>query len=358
MTALTLANEYYTKLLERVIDQRQKTDLIETDPVQRLAMHKRVLRQFIEAFLRASENSGDSPWVKAKGLAFLRQIFSPEGPYAGVPFGTFTFLDKNECPKFALLAHLVIKEPETFGHLRKDVFSDLVHHQLVYPARFKAIEKELKTLCQLEPTQAFDEVMADAVTNLHDHLRDYHTLAAFQDQCGFASLLAHGSDVKATLDRCLQIAEVTAANNKSFSSMFRLAQDCINHLDQEGNADQADASRKQLLKHALEVSGRQKTKDADVWTPMIRELAHALGDELDTRQVLSYLNYLPMGEQDPTIRQFVDKLEAADVKKSIKRDYVKDEHYPFICRADLKQFYTENELLILLGHKFSSDLGL
>lgn len=359
MTALTVASDYYKKLLERVIDQRQKTDLIETDLAKRLVFHKGVLRQFIEDFLRASENATDSTPVKAKGLAFLREIFAPEGPYAGVPFGTFIFLETSECPKYAMLVHLVIREPETFGHLRNDVFSDLVHHQLVYPARFKAIEKALDQLGRFENNWPLGEAMADAVTNLHDHLRDYHTMAAFQDQYGFASLLAHGSDVKATLHRCLEIVEGTAANNKSFSSMFRLTQDCINHIEQEGaDPDLVDASRKHLLRNALEVSGRQKTKDAEVWAPMIRELAHALDDTLDTRHVLSYLNYLPTGEQDPGIRQFVDKLDAAEVKKSIKRDYVKDEQYAFICRADLKQFYTENELLILLGHKFSNDLGL
>lgn len=91
---------------------------------------------------------------------------------------------------------------------------------------------------------------------------------------------------------------------------------------------------------------------------MIRELAHALDESLDTHQVLSYLHYLPAHEQDPGIRELVDKLDPAEVKKSIKREYVKDEQYAFICRADLKQFYTENELLILLGNKFSTDLGL
>jgi hypothetical protein len=360
MTALTVANDFYKHLLERAINNRQTTDKHEPDPAERAKLYKGVLRQHIEQFLRATENAGDSSWVKTRGLAFLRQLFSPEGPYPGVPVGSFTFLEKSECPKFALLAHLVIKEPETFGHLRKEVFSDLVHHQLIYPARFKVIEKALKTLCQLEPTQAIGEVMADAVTNLHDHLREYSTMAAFQDQCGFASLLAHGSDVKATLHRCLEIVEDTEAKTKSFSSMFRLTLDCINHLDQTGgiDADQVDASRKRLLASTLEVSGRQKTKDPEAWTPMIRELAHDLGDSLDTRQVFSYLNYLPMDEQDPAIRQFVDKLDAREVKECIKRDYVKDEQYPFICRAGLKQFYTENELLILLGHKFSSDLGL
>ncbi|WP_274644309.1 hypothetical protein [Pseudomonas serbica] len=359
MTELKVANKYYTTLLERVIDQKQKVDLIETDPAKRLVLHKGVLRQFIEAFLRASENATNSTPVKAKGLAFLRQIFAPEGPYHGVTMGSFTFLQPAECPKFAMLAHLVIREPETFGHLRQDVFSDLVHHQLVYPARFRDIKKSLNELGWFENNLPLDVVMADAVSHLHEHLRDYTTMAAFQDQCGFASLLAHGSDVKATLDRCLEIVEGTPANNKSFSSMFRLTQDCINHIEQEGtDPDLVDASRKHLLRNALEVSGRQKSKDADVWAPMIRELAHALDYTLDTRHVLSYLNYLPAQEQDPAIRQYVDKLDAAEVKKCIKRDYVKDEQYAFICRADLKRFYTENELLILLGHKFSSDLGL
>lgn len=359
MTALKVASDYYNKMLEKAFNNRQITDKHEPDPEIRADSNKRVLRMQIDEFLCARENATDSTAVKAKGLAFLRQIFAPEGPYPGVTTGSFTFLETAECPKFAMLAHLTIREPETFGHLRKDVFSDLLHHKLVYPARYRAIEKALNELGRFENNLPLDMVMADAVTHLHEHLRDYHTMAAFQDQCGFSSLLAHGSNIKATLHRCLEIVEAGEAKFTSFSKMFRLTQDCINHLEQEGaDSDLVDVSRKHLLRNALEASGKQKNKDADVWTPMIRELAHALDETLDTRQVLSYLYYLPTHERDSEIRKFVDKLDPGEVKKCIKRDYVPAERYGFICRTDLKHFYTQNELLVMLGHQFSSDLGL
>jgi hypothetical protein len=363
MTPVLSTDAYYKRLLVIAIEGKEKLFASEPDAEKRMELHTKDFKNLFGQYL--DDNHTDilqgEPATIVKGLQFLRRLILPGGPYAHLPLtGGYSCLDFDEIPKYAQLAHLVIKEPETFGHLRETVFKDLIHHQLQYPGRFKSIAKALDKLCQIEPTLTLNEAMADLETNIHDNFRSYTTMAAFQEQGGLARLLESGANIKKTLNRCLEIVEGTVANNKSFGSMFRLTLDCINHLEAEEGItpEEARANRSQLLRNALEVSGRQKSKDAQIWSPIIRELANAVDDSLQPRHLLSYLHYLTLDEIDPSAFRLIAEVDPKVFKQYLKRDYLEPTRFALIERVGIKHLFTENELLVMCGHQFAADLGL
>lgn len=362
MTPVLSVDAYYQRLLDIAIKGKEKLFASEPDLEKRAALHAKAFRGLFWQFLNDDQKDikEGSPPVVAKGLDFLRRLLGPGGPYEGQVPGGYSRLDFDEIPRYAYLAHLAIKEPETFGHLRETVFDSLIHHQLEYAGRFKALSKAINKLCQLESTLPLDDVMAYIEANIHNHLTSYVTMAQYQEQGGLARLLEKGADIKAMLHSCLDIVEGTDAKDKSFASMFRLTLDCINHLEaEEGiSPEEARAGRSQLLRNTLEVSGRQKNKDPGVWYPMISELADAADSSLDGRHFLSYFYYLTPDEFDPNALKLMAEVDPKVFKQYLKRDYLEPTRFALIESVGVKHLFTENELLVMCGHQFSSDLGL
>jgi hypothetical protein len=362
MTPVLSVDAYYQRLLDIAIEGKKNLFASEPDLEKRAELHAKAFRGLFWQFLNDDQKDikAGSPPVVAKGLDFLRRLLGPSGPYEGQVPGGYSCLDFDEIPRYAYLAHLAIKEPETFGYLRPTVFDSLIHHQLESAGRFKALSKALNKLCQLEPTLPLDDVMSDIEANIHDHLTSYVTMAKYQEQGGLARLLEKGADIKAMLHSCLDIVEGTEAKDKSFASMFRLTLDCINHLEaQEGiTPEEASANRSQLLRNALEVSGRQKNKDPGVWSPMIRELAGAADESLTPRDFLSYVYYLTPEEYDQNAIKLMAKGDPERFKQYLKRDYLQSGRYAFIHKAGIQNLFTENEILTMCGHQFAADLGL
>ncbi|WP_274644308.1 hypothetical protein [Pseudomonas serbica] len=363
MTPVLSTDAYYKRLLDIATEGKEKLFASEPEGETRTELHTKAFKNLFGQYLddNHTEIQQGEPATIVKGLQFLRRLLSPGGPYADLPLtGGYSCLDFDEIPRYAQLAHLVIKEPATFGHLRETVFKDLIHHQLQYPGRFQSMVKAMDKLSQIEPTLSIHEAIADMETNIHDNFRSYVTMAAFQEKGGLARLLERGADIPKTLQACLEIVEGTEANNKSFASMFRLTLDCIQHLEaKEGiSLEDARASRSQLLRNALEVSGRQKNKDAKVWSPIIRELAGAVDSSLQPRHLLSYLHYLTLDEIDPSALKLIAEVDPKLFKKSLKRDYLEPVRFGVIHKAGFKHLFSENELLVMCGHQFAADLGL
>lgn len=353
---------YFKRLLKTARDSREEIYRETPDRASRKALLTNASTQDFLQYMRDDnlERSQDQAAFFHKSLDMFRRLYARGGPYSGAKIVLRPCLEDFEVPKFAVLAHLVIKEPETFGHMRHEVFGLLLDHQLAWPIKFAELVKHIDSLCQLEPTLEMSDVMVEVGANAHTYIGRYQTLVAIQDRGGLLWLLEQGADIKATLNRCLELTEGTTAGSRSFASMFRLILDCIDHLEQEGgiNSDQALSSRQRLVRDAIDLSRRQTVKDVNLWRPMLKELVNVMTDTMDSDRVLRCLRDTHNEQRDYRLVKVVAEMDPSEFKKCLKQDIQQQDRYDLICRAELQHLFTKSEMLNLCGHQFAADLGL
>lgn len=355
-------DEYFRGLLKTARTSREDIYRATPDRASRKALLTNASTQTFLQYMRDDqfERSLDPAAFFHKSLDLFRRLYARGGPYYGAKIELHPCLEDFEVPKFAILAHLVIKEPETFGHMRHEVFGLLLDHQLAWPIKFAELVKHIDSLRKLEPTLEISDVMAEVGSDAHTYISRYATLVAIQDRGGLLWLLEQGADIKATLKRCLDLVEGTTAGSQAFASMFRLTLDCIDHLEQEVGIDpeQALNSRRRLVRDAIDLSRRQKVKDVNLWRPMLKELVNVMSDTMDTGRFVRCLRDTLPENRDYRLVKVAAEMDPREFKKCLKQDIPQHERYDLICRAELQHLFTNSEMLNLCGHQFSSDLGL
>ena len=142
--------------------------------------------------------------------------------------------------------------------------------------------------------------------------------------------------------------------------MFRVTMDCINELESTGQLSPEDAKLKRgsVLIGALEVSGRQKARDAEFWRPIIKEAMSNSSAQPDARQILSYAFCTPDTEVDKALCLRLCQDQIAEVKKVIKRDFGGEAGYRVVVSAGIESLFKPNELYVLMGKTFTAELGV
>lgn len=308
------------------------------------------------------EKTPDMDRFFKRSLNLFRELYGKGGVYEGRNIYEQYYLTHVTAQKFAVLAHLVIREPQDFACLENVVYGSMLHHYLTNPVFFKFMAKHIDRLGDMESSLKVSEVMSGVVTNMHQYLIGERAMAAIKERGGLSYLIENGIDLKFMLPRFMQIFEKMSKHdfNPPFESMFRLTLECIENLERNGEMtiDESKPYRGQLLRHTLEVSGRSLRKEPEIWTPLIRELAGAFDASLNPRNLLSYLYYIPSKERDPEIIKLLAEGNPDDFKKSLEDNYFKADRYSLIVNAKIKHLFTENELLVMCGEKFSNDLGI
>lgn len=353
---------FFNGLLQGAKDTRQEIKSADVDRATKKAMLNNASSQTVRKYMQDDTlaRSPDKVAFFQKSFDLFRRLYARGGPFSGAGINLNEVVEHDEVPKFAVLVHLVIREPETFGRLRDEVFGVLLHTQLTSPGNFQEMEKQISRFGHWETTLSMSDILADLEVNVHRYIHSHTTMAALQDRCGLSGLVGQGTDIKATLGRCLQLVEGTVADNKSFFSMFRLTLDCIKHLEHEGGigAEEAADCRKRLLRDAIEVTQRQHAKDVNLWRPMLKEVVQVLDTTMSPGHVLGYMLNQPNENRDTRLLKIAAEMNPREFKKCLKQDYTEKDRYALISRANLQHLFTPNELLIMCGHQFSSDLGL
>jgi len=295
-----------------------------------------------------------------RSLDLLRSLYGHGGVFAGATIAPHGYLPREELLKYAVITHLLIREPDVFSQLDTIVFSNLFYHQLAYEGKFKALAKHVEEIGKVEPSTSLTEVMGDINRNAHRYTQNYRTIAALQDKGGVQFLISHDADIKLSLKSIIQCVEGTEANNSSFSKMFKISIDCTKILESKGelSVEESEYIKSCLLRNALEVSGRQKKKSPEVWGPIIQQVSQSVDRALSVRNLLSYLNYLPSSEHSHMVVALLAEVDKVKLKQYIKRDYDESSRYDLVVKSGIQYLFTENELLIMCGNRFANDLGI
>lgn len=294
------------------------------------------------------------------GLEFFRKLYLPGGPLEGIPMQTIWYIQPEGIAKYAPLVHLVLKEPEHFGHLQENVSTSLMSALFRRPSTIKKVSRHLKTIGGKEAVTQFSDVMESLCANTHVYSTSYVAAVGVQSLGGLKWLKDCGANIQLCLDRFLDGIETTTASSKAFAQVFRVSMDCINELESTGAMGSEDAKLKRgaLLTGALEVSGRQKRREPELWEPIIKEARVNSIAKPDVRQVLSYAFNTQKEEVDRQYCLSICVGQEAELKRCLKRDYIGEDRYRVVIAAGLESLFKENELLALRGKTFAAELGL
>lgn len=353
-------DDYYDLLVSLQI--RQKVNLEQVCEPSELAkeMHS-AGRELLYDIFDYEDPTQPSPDVYlTKGLELFRKLYLPGGPLHNVSMTPLWYIQKEGVVKYAPLVNLVMTEPQHFGHLQDSVFSTLMTSILWKRALAKGVGKHLKAMGGKEAFAQYTEIIENLCKNTHKYVNSYSSVAGVQELGGLQWLKDRGADIPLCLDRFLDGIETTEANNKSFGQMFRVTMDCINELESTGqlSAEDSRVKRGSVLIGALEVSGRQKTRDTEFWAPIIKEAMSNSSAQPDVRQILSYAYFTPEKEVDKGLCLRLCQDQAAEVKKVIKRDFGGEAGYRVVVAAGLESLFKPNELYVLMGKTFTAELGV
>lgn len=295
-----------------------------------------------------------------KGLDLFRKLYLPGGPLHGISMRPSWYIQKEGVIKYAPLVRLVMTEPEHFGHLQDSIFKTLMSSIFRGKGLVKGVARHLKTMGGKEAVADFSEVIEGLFKNVHLYVNSYTGVAGVQQLGGLQWLKDKGANIPLCLERFLDGIETTEANDKSFGLMFRVTMDCINELEATGlmSAEDAKIKRGSVLIGALEVSGRQKARDAEFWYPLIKEAMANSSAQPDVRQILSYAYCTPSEEVDKVLCLRLCQDQASEVKNVIKRDFGGEAGYRVVVAAGLESLFKPNELYVLKGKTFTAELGV
>lgn len=352
---------YFEQLFKSAVDEVAAIDYKNLGEADRTKSVNKASAQTFNRFLNNenAEHMDENRFIK-RSLDLLRNLYGQGGVFAGATIAPHGYLPREQLLKYAVMTHLLIREPEAFSQLDTIVFSNLFYHQFAYEGKFKAFSKYVDAIGKIEPTTSLTEVMDDVNRNAHRYIQNYRTIAALQDKGGAQFLISHEADMKLSLGVLIECVDGTDANNASFSKMFQISIDCINFLESNGelSAEESNHSKSCLLRNALEVSGRQKKKSPEVWEPIIRQVSEYVDSSLSERNLLSYLNYLPSSEHSHMVVKLLADVDQAKLKQFIKRDYDESARHELVVKSGIQHLFTENELLIMCGNRFTHDLGI
>jgi hypothetical protein len=353
-------DDYYDLLVNLQI--RQKANLEQVyEPGEVAEKMRSAGRELLYDIYDYEDPSDPGPDVYLnKGLELLRKLYLPGGPLHDTPMTPVWYIPKEGVVKYAPLVHLVMTEPQHFGHLQDAVFETLMTAILWKRALAKGVGKHIKAMGGKEASVQYTELIEHLCKNTHKYVNSYSSVAGVQDLGGLQWLKDRGADIPKCLDRFLDGIETTEANNKSFGQMFRVTMDCINELESTGQLSPEDAKLKRgsVLIGALEVSGRQKARDAEFWRPIIKEAMSNSSAQPDVRQILSYAFCTPDTEVDKALCLRLCQDQVAEVKKVIKRDFGGEAGYRVVVSAGIESLFKPNELYVLMGKTFTAELGV
>lgn len=352
--------DFYDLLVS--LQTRQKANLEQVSEPEELAKNMYSAgRELLYDIFDYEDPSEPGPDVYlTKGLELFRKLYLPGGPLHNTSMSPMWYIPKEGVVKYAPLVHLVMTEPQHFGHLQDSVFESLMTSILWKRALAKGVGKHLKALGGKEASAQYTEIIEQLCKNTHKYVNSYSSVAGVQELGGLQWLKDRGANIPLCLERFLDGIETTQANNKSFGQMFRVTMDCINELESTGHlsAEDAKAKRGSVLIGALEVSGRQKSRDTEFWRPIIKEAMSNSAAKPDVRQILSYACFTPEKDVDKGLCLRVCQDQVEEVKRVIKRDFGGEIGYRVVMAAGIDSLFKPNELYVLMGKTFTAELGV
>ena len=292
----------------------------------------------------------------------LRRVFGEGGPFAALIERTTFRYPPEKGKLYAAVYHLVMNEPERYQPWLDKISDTLAKIVMGLGEGFDAFAKELEGLKKTFGGETHMDALADITRRALEGM-NYHP-KTLREVGGVPALAGAGLNIYELLCKLQNTIHINAHAPQLFCESYHLIVEAIEFLHQTKTLSGAerDAQRLELAQTCFSEIDRTNKEywfDRSFWAKALVEVAPAMQREHYTYR--NVVNLLKFCDAD---LQWLDEVKPADnfkpehLKQLIADNFKTDEMYDAVAKFRALHVYSQNELMILLGHKFSSDLGL